>query len=659
MRNKREQIRRAIVFLLAVASLIICAAPSLTSSGLAYAQATAPTWTNTSSLNTPRSGYTATLLPNGKVLVTGGSNADGILASAELYDPSTGTWSPTGNLNAPHIYHSATLLQNGKVLIAGGGANSCCLEVPDNTAELYDPATGLWSLTGNLNARRFAHTATLLSNGTVLFAGGLGGGFSATSSAELYNPGTGTWSFTGNLLGPRVGHAATLLQGGKVLVVGGCADADCGFELGSAELYDPNTGAWTSTGGLSTSRYAGFTTTVLLNGNVLLAGGVCCFSNGGLNNAHLYNPATGQWSDTGNLLGGRFGATATLLPSGQVLVAAGVNYGHDDDPGAFNSAELYDPATGNWRVTASLNKERFGHTATLLLNGKVLVVGGYGAGYNDPLQSAELYDSGSGSTINPIDDPQFFVRQQYLDFLSREPDGGGLAYWTNEITQCGKDTACIHRRRIGVSAAFFIEQEFQETGYFVYRFYKASFNRPPNYTEFTSDRSRVMDGSSGEASKQVFADEWVQRPAFVAAYPTTMSNTEVVNKLFDSAGLTASRYDPLRQQEILAMNAGRSRALVLRDVIEIPDFKTVPNPNDPRYSELKQLSQYNPAFVLMQYFGYLGRNVDSAGYAFWLDVVNNREPNNYRGMVCAFITSTEYQLRFGSAVTRSNADCGQ
>ena len=138
-----------------------------------------------------------------------------------------------------------------------------------------------------------------------------------------------------------------------------------------------------------------------------------------------------------------------------------------------------------------------------------------------------------------------------------------------------------------------------------------------------------------------------------------MSNTEVVNKLFDSAGLTASRYDPLRQQEIFAMNAGRSRALVLRDVIEIPDFKNVPNPNDPRYSELKQLSQYNPAFVSMQYFGYLGRNVDPAGYAFWLDVVNNREPNDYRGMVCAFITSSEYQLRFGSVVTRSNADCGQ
>ena len=105
------------------------------------------------------------------------------------------------------------------------------------------------------------------------------------------------------------------------------------------------------------------------------------------------------------------------------------------------------------------------------------------------------------------------------------------------------------------------------------------------------------------------------------------------------------------------MNAGRSRALVLRNVIEIPDFENVPDPNSPRYSELKQISQYNPAFVLMQYFGYLRRDVDRDGYDFWLDVVNNREPNNYRGMVCSFLTSSEYQLRFGSVVTRTNADC--
>src|SRR5215813_6425438 len=259
---------------------------------------------------------------------------------------------------------------------------------------------------------------------------------------------------------------------------------------------------------------------------------------------------------------------------------------------------------------------------------------------------------------NPIDCAGLFVRQHYRDFLNREPDQGGLDYWTDRITQCGSDARCIHERRIGVSGAFFVEMEFQDTGYYVYRFYKVSFGRQPNYAEFTADRAKVIGGSNLEANKQAFADEWVQRSVFRDAYPSTMSNTEFVNKLFDSAGLSNSIYDPQRQQEILAMNAGRSRALVLRDVIEIPDLKNPPNPSDPRYPEIKQVSQYNPAFVLMQYFGYLRRNVDQDGYAFWLDVVNNREPNNYHGMICSFITSSEYQLRFGTTVTRSNADCG-
>ena len=201
--------------------------------------------------------------------------------------------------------------------------------------------------------------------------------------------------------------------------------------------------------------------------------------------------------------------------------------------------------------------------------------------------------------------------------------------------------------------------EFQDTGYYIYRLYKASFGRQPSFAEFMADRTQVGGGANLEASKQVFADQWVQRPAFVAAYPLTMNSTEVVNKLFDSAGLNAAIYDPLRQQEILAMNAGRDRALVLRNVIEIADFKNFPDPNNPRYSEIKQTSQYNPAFVLMQYFGYLRRNVDPGGYAFWLDVVNGPGAEQLSRHVCAFITSSEYQLRFGTVATRSNADCGQ
>jgi uncharacterized repeat protein (TIGR01451 family) len=243
-------------------------------------------------------------------------------------------------------------------------------------------------------------------------------------------------------------------------------------------------------------------------------------------------------------------------------------------------------------------------------------------------------------TTNPLDNTEFFVRQQYLDFLSREPDPGGLSFWKNEIDQCGANQACIRLRRIGVSAAFFIEAEFQQTGGFVYGLYKGGLGRQPNYAEFTLDRSKVVAGANLAASKEALANDFVQRSEFSQQYPAAMTNSEFVNKLFDTAGLTP--FTAERQQQIDAMNAGKTRAQVLRDVIENLQFKA---------------RELNPSFVLMQYFGYLRRDPDPGGYAFWLDILNNREPNNYLAMVCAFLTSSEYQQRFSPIVTRGNSEC--
>ncbi len=354
-----------------------------------------------------------------------------------------------------------------------------------------------------------------------------------------------------------------------------------------------------------------------------------------------------------------------LQPDGKLVVTGvfSTNQGYDQDfaLARYNSDGGLDTSFGSGgKLTTDFGANSDNaRTAVVQPDGKIVAVGSSCTPQSCDFALVRYLSDALPPPANPIDDSQFFVRQQYLDFLNREPDAGGLAYWTDRITQCGLDERCIHERRIGVSAAFFIEQEFQDTGYYVYRFYKASFGRQPNYTEFTSDRGKVIVGSSLEVNRQAFADEWVQRAAFTQAYPNTLSNAEVVNKLFDSAGLTASIYDSQRQQELQTMSAGRSRALVLRDVIEIPDFKNIPDPSGLRYNELKQTSQYNPAFLLMQYYGYLRRDIDQGGYGFWLEVVNNREPNNYRAMVCAFITSAEYQLRFGAAVTSSNADCGQ
>ena len=333
------------------------------------------TWAATGSLITPRSRHTATLLPNGKVLVAGGDNY-GPPASAELYDPATGTWTATGSLATARSYHTATLLPNGKVLVAGGyGGN-----YPPGalaSAELYDPATETWTATGSLTNGRYYHTATLLPNGKVLVAGGSDA--ENLASAELYDPATGTWTATGNLGTVRFLHKATLLSNGKVLVAGG---GNYDSPLASAELYDPTTGTWSATGSLTTGRTF-HTATLLPNGQVLVTGGL---NVGYVGSEELYDPATGTWSAAGSLATARDNHTATLLPNGKVLIAGGGFSGT-----SLTSAELYDPATGTWAATGSLNTGRVIHTATLLPDGKVLVAGGADEGTGLPFASAELY----------------------------------------------------------------------------------------------------------------------------------------------------------------------------------------------------------------------------------------------------------------------------
>jgi hypothetical protein len=252
------------------------------------------------------------------------------------------------------------------------------------------------------------------------------------------------------------------------------------------------------------------------------------------------------------------------------------------------------------------------------------------------------------TAANPINDASFFVRRHYLDFLNREPDSGGWTYWTDQIMMCGSNVRCVNSRRIGVSAAFFIELEFQNTGSFVYRLYKAGFARRPNYVEFTQDRTHV-GGSDVEASKRAFALTFVQRSAFVQRYANNTTASSFVDALIatihqaSNVDLTSER-TTLINRYIQGTSLNESRAFAIRHAIETAVFVT---------------AEYNPSFVVMQYFGYLNRDPEQGGYDFWLNVLNNREPNNYRGMVCAFLTSREYQERFGLALARSNSDCGE
>ncbi len=348
-------------------------------------------WTFTGSLNPGRYAHTATLLPNGKVLVAFGGGTSDLLSGAELYGAASGNWSATSSLNPARDGHTATLLPNGKVLVAGGSRNG-------SGAALYNPATGSWSATGSLNVARIGHTATLLPNGKVLVVGGAGSGFEDLPSAELYDPTSETWTFTGSLNIARAGHTATLLPNGMVLVAGG---EDVFGSFASAELYNPATGSWAATDSLNTAR-SEHTATLLPNGKVLVAAGYEASAS-----AELYDPASGTWTFTGSLNTAREQHTATLLQNGKVLVAGGFG-----NSGSLASAELYDPATGSWSATGSLNTARYIHTASLLQNGKVLVAGGLERVGNDDqvLSSAELYDTaGPMPPSAPTAHPETFV----------------------------------------------------------------------------------------------------------------------------------------------------------------------------------------------------------------------------------------------------------
>jgi hypothetical protein len=250
-------------------------------------------------------------------------------------------------------------------------------------------------------------------------------------------------------------------------------------------------------------------------------------------------------------------------------------------------------------------------------------------------------------SANAIDTAEYFVRQQYLDFLGREPEAGGFNYWSEQVNSCNGDADCISTRRIDVSAAFFMSQEFRDTGSFVYRLYKAALGRQLRYSEFSADRSQVVGGPNIEASKTAFADAFLQRAEFTDKYQGQTTAELFVDALLqtmnDSAGVNLSSERAAlisRYNEGTSMNA--SRALVVTQLVDNDSFAS---------------AVYNQSFVTMQYFGYLRRTPEVEGYNFWLNVLNG-DSGNYRGMVCSFITSAEYQHRFSSVVSHSNAECG-
>jgi len=334
------------------------------------------------SMSTARSFHAATLLGNGKVLVVGGFDSTGAaLASSELYDPGTDTFTPTAN-NMPNkaVGLTATLLANGKVLVTGGGNAS---------SQLYDPATNQWTAGGGMSSQRTYHTATVLPNGKVLIAGGSTNNGNTTNSAQLYDPVSGSFSATGDMTVGRDFHTATLLtsgpNAGKVLIAGGRTSSGKGYTYQlTAELYDPATQVFTAVASPMTAARYGHTAAVIAagvnSGKVLIAGGA---GSAALSSAELYDPVAGTFSSAGSsLAAARQYFTATVMSTG-VLAAGGLN-----KQGRVANAEQYQGSA--FVASDTMTAARAAHTATLLNNGAVLIVGGQGS-TGASIATAELF----------------------------------------------------------------------------------------------------------------------------------------------------------------------------------------------------------------------------------------------------------------------------
>lgn len=273
-----------------------------------------------------------------------------------------------------------------------------------------------------------------------------------------------------------------------------------------------------------------------------------------------------------------------------------------------------------------------------------------------------------------IDDSDFFVNQHYVDFLNRFPDSGGFAFWVGSISSCGSNQACINAKRIDVSNAFFVELEFQQSGAYVFRLYRGAFGnsqplpnpnssssfpgenlKMPSYAAFKADRQQVVGGSNLAQKQLDLANAFVQRPEFTAKYPASLATADQ----FVDAVLATVQTDlgvnmQSERNNLLAVYAQLGRGGVM---YRLADDNLQTNPvNNRNFID----AEYNRSFVFGEYSGYLRRNSDIPGFMFWLGQVNSgalRDITKQHAMVCSFITSQEYQFRFGSTATHSNQEC--
>ena len=370
----------------------------------------------------------------------------------------------------------------------------------------------------------------------------------------------------------------------------------------------------------------------------LIVGALLILPNFALNNSYLTTAQSPTFTISGRVTDGPANTGNGISGVSVLLVLNGSTQMTTNTDGSGNFSFTGLPGGASWAVTPSKTNYRFQPTSR----------DGTNLGANPAGETSNFFTGTvTTPTTNPLENADFFVSQHYRDFLDRDPDSAGLTYWSGQITSCGSDADCVRKRRIGVSAAFFVELEFQRTGSFVYRLYKGGLARRPTYQEFTTDRAQVHEGSTLESDKQALALAFVQRNEFLVRYASSTDANSFVNQLISSIQAASNvNLESQRTAILNRYNAGanlnQSRAFALREAIDTTLFMD---------------GEYNRAFVLMQYFGYLRRDPDDGGYNFWLGIVNNPSAANYRSMVCAFVTSAEYQQRFSSHVPRNDSEC--
>ncbi|OLE53306.1 MAG: hypothetical protein AUG51_13600 [Acidobacteria bacterium 13_1_20CM_3_53_8] len=655
-------------------------------------------WSTLAPMPTARFGLTAGVI-NGKLYAVGGFNS-GYLRTLEAYDPATNTWSTLAPMPAAR-YEMAAEVIDGNLYVAGGydpAGNS-------NTLQVYDPATNFWSTWSPMPLGRYRLAATVISGKLYAVAGSP---FSTNSSSlQAFDPSTNTWAVMADLSMGLDSLAAGAING-KLYTVGGTSSTG---PTNAVNVYNPTTSAWSSVVAMPTARK--LLAAGVINGKLYALGGINS-NKVVLNTMEVLTPAQSISGHVTNSSShsGLAGVTLTISGGTQATVTtdqngyysftnlpAGANYGITPTMSGYtftpqnpvvrglstdevmnfqaSTAPTAAPASISGRVINADGTSLAG--VTIMLNAARMAITDANGQYSfDNLEAGGFYTvtprfvnysfnpqsrafslvSGrtdavftaapdSTQTENPLDTSEYFVREQYLDFLGREPDEGGFNYWSTRINECAGDADCVRQRRIDVSAAYFFSQEFQDTGSFVYRLYKAGLSRRLSYAEFNSDRGQVLAGTDMYARRVAFADSFVERPEFIQKYNNATTAEGFVDALLrnieqvSSVDLSARR-DSLIAKYNSGQNIAESRSLALREAIDDAAFKSAEN---------------NRSFVLMQYYGYLRRDVDEGGYQFWLDVLSNRVAGNYRSMVCAFITSTEYQRRFSSVATHSNSEC--